>query len=198
MAQRPKTHLPITGSDREPLEGATRFGPADPSEQIEVTVLLRPKQKLAAGARLTHEELEAAPGADPQDIARVQAFVQEHNLAVGEIDPGRRTVELSGTVEYFSKAFAVQLDRYQHASGQYRGRTGQVSKPADLAPAGDEPLLRRWRAALEVVQRGLSSIVNVDGLDGRPYRLASCASAGLARPTLPQNWSSDRCDGDGV
>jgi kumamolisin len=134
MAQQPKTHLPLTGSDREPLEGATRIGPADPSEQIEVTVLLRPKQQLPAGARLTHEQLEAAHGADPQDITRVQAFAHEHNLAVGEIDPGRRTVELSGTVADFSKAFAVQLDRYQHASGQYRGRTGPVSIPADLAP----------------------------------------------------------------
>jgi kumamolisin len=134
MAQQPKTHLPITGSDREPLEGATRIGPADPSEQIEVTVLLRPKQQLPAGARLTHEQLEAAHGADPRDIARVQAFAQEHNLAVGEIDPGRRTVELSGTVADFSQAFAVQLDRYQHASGQYRGRTGPVNIPADLAP----------------------------------------------------------------
>lgn len=134
MAKQRKDHVAITGSERQPLEGATRLGPADPSEQIEVTLLLRPKQKLEAGARLSQEELEAAHGADPQDIARVQAFAQEHNLAVGEIDPGRRTVELSGTVAAFSQAFAVQLDRYQHRSGQYRGRTGPVSIPADLAP----------------------------------------------------------------
>lgn len=134
MAQQPKKHVAITGSEREPLEGATKVGPADPSQQIEVTVLLRPKQEIDTDVRLTHEELEAAHGADPSDIARVQAFAQEHNLAVGEIDPGRRTVELSGTVAAFSQAFAVQLDRYLHPGGEYRGRTGPVNIPTELAP----------------------------------------------------------------
>jgi kumamolisin len=134
MPQKPKAHHPLVGSHRKPLEGATKIGPVDPSDQIEVTVLLRPKQKLKAGARLSHEQLEAAHGADPQDIARVQAFAHDHNLAVGEIDPGRRTIELSGRVADFSTAFAVQLERYRHASTEYRGRTGPVNIPAELAP----------------------------------------------------------------
>src|SRR5262249_22202074 len=46
----------------------------------------------------------------------------------------RRSVMLSGTVEDFNKAFAVKLKTYSHASGTYRGRTGSVRIPAELAP----------------------------------------------------------------
>jgi kumamolisin len=41
---------------------------------------------------------------------------------------------LSGTVAALSNAFGVVLEHYEHPHGSYRGRTGVVHVPANLAP----------------------------------------------------------------
>jgi len=121
-------------------------GAANPDEPIQVTVLLRPRAAKRsanteeAGARsplerqsLTREQFEATRGADPQDIASIEAFAHEHQLAVVEANAAERRVLLSGTVANFSKAFDVELKRFEHPGGTYRGRTGSVYVPADIA-----------------------------------------------------------------
>jgi len=138
----------IPGSERQPLKGAKAIGPARPDERIEVTVRLRSKapvvQALAAdGASgdthparrqyLTREQFAAAHGADAQDIAAVAAFAKAHGLAVLESDAARRSVVLSGSTTAMNAAFGVALQQYQHDSGTYRGRTGTVSVPDNLA-----------------------------------------------------------------
>ena len=137
---------PVPGSERAPLPGARAVGAADPNERIEVTVVLRraaggsaAQQVMSARSLkerkyLTHEQLEAAQGADPEDIAKVEAFAQEHSLDVVEVSPARRSVVLSGTVGELSAAFGVTLTKYEHPSGPYRGRTGSVQVPAELGP----------------------------------------------------------------
>jgi kumamolisin len=85
-------------------------------------------------AYLTREQLEEAQGATAEDIARVEAFAQDHGLDVVEASRARRSVVLSGTVAAFSAAFGVTLTRYEHPSGTYRGRTGAVQVPEDLGP----------------------------------------------------------------
>ncbi|HEV2690399.1 MAG TPA: S53 family peptidase, partial [Bryobacteraceae bacterium] len=62
----------------------------------------------------------------------MEEFAHEHGLAVAEIDLARRVVVLAGTVAKFSNAFDVELLRYQHSGGEYRGRTGTVSIPQEL------------------------------------------------------------------
>ena len=52
---------------------------------------------------------------------------------MAEANAAERRVVLSGTVANFSKAFDVELKRYEHAGGSYRGRTGSVHLPSDLA-----------------------------------------------------------------
>ena len=110
---------PLPGSERQPLPNARVVGPADPNERIEVTILVRPRLSGAApvspdelGARLpaerqhlTREEFEAAQGADPADLAKVQDFARPNNLEVLEVSVARRTVRLGGTVAAFSAAF---------------------------------------------------------------------------------------------
>jgi len=121
-------------------------GTANPDEPIEVTVLLRPRtsketlniEKLGARLpqdrqHLTREELEKTRGADPQDILKIEAFAHEHRLAVVEANSAERRVVLSGTVGSFSAAFEVELKRYEHPQGSYRGRTGPVHLPAEIA-----------------------------------------------------------------
>ena len=77
----------IPGSERHPLRGARRVGPAQPDEPVEVTVRVRRKQALPAMALgesrapaqrtyLDHTQLEAAHGADQADITAVEAFAR--------------------------------------------------------------------------------------------------------------------------
>jgi kumamolisin len=81
---------------------------------------------------LSREEFEAAHGADPKDLVKIEAFAQKYGLDVMEVKPGERTIVLSGTVKALSEAFNVTLQMYEHPTGTYRGRTGAISVPAEL------------------------------------------------------------------
>ncbi len=135
----------IAGSERAPLKGATEIGPANPNEKLDVTIRLRSRagkkpivsadaftKPIANRTILSRKEFEQTHGADPESIARVEAFAREHKLTVKEKSAARRTVILTGTVAAMDQAFGVQLKEYQHPSGNYRGRTGTVQIPADL------------------------------------------------------------------
>jgi kumamolisin len=141
----PKNRLPVAGSERAPLEGAREIGPANPNENVDVTIRLRSRagkkpivsadvftKPVAQRAILSRKEFEQRHGADPDSIARVEAFAREHGLAVKEKSPERRTVVLSGTVAAMNEAFGVELKEYEHPNGRYRGRTGAVQIPAEL------------------------------------------------------------------
>ena len=143
----PNRHT-LPGSERQALAGAHAIGPVRPDERIEVTLRVRAKapiaQALAANAAaddthpagrtyLTREEFAAAHGADAQDLASIAAFAQAHGLTVVESDAARRSVVLSGTTKSMTDAFGVQLQQYEHESGVYRGRTGTISLPGELA-----------------------------------------------------------------
>ena len=138
----------IPGSEREALDGARAVGPARADERIEVTLRLRAKTPLthALGASgtgddthpgqrkyLTREQFAASHGADAADLTAVAAFAKAHGLAVLESDAARRSVVLSGTTQSMNDAFGVSLQQYEHAGGTYRGRTGSLSVPGDLA-----------------------------------------------------------------
>ncbi|HTA23099.1 MAG TPA: S53 family peptidase [Terriglobales bacterium] len=141
----PKNHLPLKGSERAPMAGAQELGPANPNEQIDVTIRLRSRagkapivpldnftQPIGRRTILSRSEYEQLHGADPNSIAKVEAFAHEYGLTVKEKSAGRRTVILSGTVAAMSQAFGVELKEYQHPTGRYRGRTGPIHLPADL------------------------------------------------------------------
>ena len=144
-----KKGVPVRGSERTALKGARKVGAADPKERILVTVVVRrrPSLKGLSSAveeisalrpqerkHLTHEEFAATHGADPAELEKVEVFAHEHGLDVVEVNAAQRRLVLSGTVAAFSKAFGVSLARYKHPKGTYRGRTGPVRVPEDLAP----------------------------------------------------------------
>lgn len=169
--------IPLKGSERRAPKGATA-SPADPTERLQVTVLLRRRaaQDLAArvgamasgratGPVLSRDEFAQRHGADPADVAAVRAFAQARGLAVTAEDSARRTLMLSGTVAQFNAAFGVRLQKMSHAGGSYRGRTGAILLPPDLA---------------DIVQAVL-------GLDSRPqaaphFRICPGAGAANRRP----------------
>jgi kumamolisin len=137
--------FPLPGSERKTLDGATRIGAADPSENFQVSVILRPQHgealrervaRLGAGssadAPLTREVFAETHGAAEADIHAVKTFASEHKLHVVSSDSARRTVILSGSVAAFEAAFSVKLDHYEHAAQRFRGREGAVMLPSAL------------------------------------------------------------------
>jgi kumamolisin len=145
MAEPPAGYQELEGSARSPMPGATRSEPAGPDERASVSVCLRSRlgapplpdlsQPDRRPARLTRADIAAVYGADPGDIAAVEAFAADHGLTVEESSIALRTVVLAGTAAQLSAAFAVDLGRYQAGPVSYRGHEGPVHLPADLIPA---------------------------------------------------------------
>jgi kumamolisin len=140
-----QNRVELSGSTRPALPGGRDIGPADPNEQIEVTVYLRRPTRPAPSADeigaqpiskrkyLTREEFARSYSASPEAVGMVRAFAAQYGLSVQSEDRAARTVKLSGTVGAFNEAFGTALRRYQHASGFYRCRTGPLLVPADVA-----------------------------------------------------------------
>ena len=135
----------LAGSERNIVHGARAGAPADPEERFEISVLLRRRnaaefaarmERLRAGeahARIDHAEFGKRYGAAPEDVAAVREFAAQAGLTLVRADAARRTVILSGTVRQFNQAFDVELRRFEHPHGSYRGRTGAIYLPQALA-----------------------------------------------------------------
>ena len=136
---------PIKGSERSPLPGAVDSASCHPEERLEVSVHLRRRNaeafsahlhKLRSGDRpapLDRARFAELYGAAPEDLATVQAFAHQAGLTVVQADAARRTVVLSGSVNQFNRAFAVELRTFKHAAGSYRGHAGAIQLPDTLA-----------------------------------------------------------------
>jgi kumamolisin len=135
----------LGGSERTALPNARTLGPADQSERLEVSVIVRPQARDALEERvsrlaradrsmspLSRESFAAAHGASTADLAAVKAFAQLHGLSVVQQHAARRTIVLSGTVAQFSVAFGVELKHYECPDGTYRGREGVIQIPEEL------------------------------------------------------------------
>jgi len=143
---KPENRVELKGSARAALPGGRDAGPADPTQQIEVTVILRRGSKPAEfppveqmGARLpserkylTRNEFAHLHGASAADLGELRAFATEYSLRIVSEDRARRTVKLLGTVGAFNAAFGANLRRYEHSSGAYRCRTGVLTVPQHL------------------------------------------------------------------
>ena len=139
--------VPLAGSERSPLSEAHAVGTVAPDERIEVTVRVR--RRSAASPQVAAEALGATPpsqrrylsreefagqhGADAADLAKVEDFARRHGLVVVEASAPRRSVVLSGTAQALSRAFGVSLSHYEYPGGSYRGRTGAIHVPKELA-----------------------------------------------------------------
>jgi kumamolisin len=147
MAKKTANRFTVPGTARSAMPGARAAAKVLPHERIEVSVRIRPKpgaRDLATGGALgdqpaaernylSRDEFAARHGAAAADIAKVAAFAKAHGLAVVESSAPRRTVVLSGTAAAMSEAFGVTLKQFEHDGGTYRGRTGAISVPAELA-----------------------------------------------------------------
>ena len=155
----------LPGSERAEVRGAKLVGPTSPNETAEVSIVLKQRRELKLehlqGRRLSHDEFASAYGADPEHIKRVKAFAREYNLTVVEHpnEVGRRTVKVRGTIANLEKAFGVTLNDYDHAEGKFRGRTGAIHLPSQLADVvqGVFGLDNRPQAKPHLRRRGVSA-----------------------------------------
>ena len=128
----------LSGSTRAPLPGAVSRGKADPTERLEVTIILRrasalpPITRESAKTIMPRATFASSFGASVGDVASVKAFAGQHNLTTVQESPARRTVILSGTVADFQAAFGVELQSFDYPGGSYRGRVGDIFLPEEL------------------------------------------------------------------
>lgn len=157
----------LKGSERKPL--GTRVGAQSDDEVIEISIILKPKSRApisrSGGAAVSREEFAAHHGADNAAVELVRQLAAEYHISVSEISYRRRTVKVKGTAGNMSKAFEVVLAEYVHEGRHYRGRTGAIQIPAELA----------------------EQVEAVLGLDNRPqakphFRRHSGETAGAAKP----------------
>ena len=136
----------ISGSERQPVRGARFIHNSHPDQTIEVSVRLRSKSEARREEMKTslakpgfqpmsRDQFESMHGADPADVEQIRKFAQEFGLTMRETgtELARRTVMLSGTVSNLQRAFNVELKEYSHPNGNFRGRVGNLSVPAEYA-----------------------------------------------------------------
>jgi kumamolisin len=85
-----------------------------------------------SGTHLSRDEFAKRFAADPQDIAKVEAFAAQYGLRVVEESAARAMVRVSGTVAQLQTAFDVELKTFASEQESYRGRTGAVHLPDEL------------------------------------------------------------------
>jgi kumamolisin len=131
----------LSGSVREPLPGARRVGDVDPGTPVELTIVVRrrPAAPAAPGFEpgLSRAEAQArlaeASGADPADMAAVEAYVRGHGMEVVFSDAAQRRIGVRATAAQAHAAFDVELGEYEADGISYRGREGAVHLPAEIA-----------------------------------------------------------------
>ena len=155
------------------------LGAAEESERFAVTITLRGRPDgppvpdvshylmtpPSDRRRLTTQEFADRYGADPGDIDKLTAFLQNHGLVLDEVNPARRTIVTTGTVAEFSEAFAVELGQYEH-----------------------EVALRRGEERRRETYRGSDGFIIYPALDGiivGVSGLTTGASPAVHRPILP-------------
>lgn len=140
--------VPISGSHRKLPANSRPAGSADLSQPTNVTIRLKSKGDLAALEKkveelsntpladrkyLTHADLDHLYGAASSDLDKVEAYAQEHDLAVVHRSSLERTVTLRGRLGDVLSAFPADVRMYHSPMGTYRGRTGHVSLPQELS-----------------------------------------------------------------
>jgi kumamolisin len=101
---------------------------------------------------LARETFAERYGATTEDVERIEAFADDFDLTVMTVDLGRRLIVLSGMVASVNEAFGTTLQLFQANTGVFRGRSGELSLPADLEGV----------------------IVGAFGLDNRPQAKPKC------------------------
>lgn len=121
------------------------MGEINPVEDISVTVLAKTKgsaflmdryiHRIANGGKaLTDAQIESKFGTDPVASQAVHKFAADHGLAVTDQTHASGRIVLKGSVDQMQTAFGTNLQQFEQNGFSYRGRSGTLSVPADVAP----------------------------------------------------------------
>ncbi len=121
------------------------MGEVNPVEDISVTVLAKTKgsaflmdryiHRISNGAKaLTDAEIEAKFGTDPISAQAVHKFAAEHGLAVTDQNHASGRIILKGSADQMQTAFGTSLQTFEQNGIAFRGRSGTLSVPAEVAP----------------------------------------------------------------
>ncbi|HEX4759123.1 MAG TPA: S53 family peptidase [Terracidiphilus sp.] len=129
----------LKGTEHIMPPGARVIGPSDPHQLIEISVILKhrtplPKVEEIRGT-VSHNDFARTYGADPAHVDKIRQFARENNLQMLERGDEvlRRTITLAGTAAAMEKAFGIELNECEYENGSYRGYTGQIQLPEELA-----------------------------------------------------------------
>jgi kumamolisin len=133
-----KTYVDFPSSERGAPTLGSLAGPVPASEKIEVSLYLKPRHDTSST-----DHKGGDPRADMRarrarqhggDIKLIEAFAHEAGLTIVTVDPGRRLIRLAGPADKMEAAFRTKLHHYHHGKTQFRGRTGRLHLPEDVAP----------------------------------------------------------------
>ncbi|MDR3723891.1 MAG: protease pro-enzyme activation domain-containing protein [Terracidiphilus sp.] len=83
---------------------------------------------------LTPEEFGKRFGPSDQDIAAVESWLAGHGFNVTKVNPGRLTMEVSGSVAQMSSTFHTQIHRYEVNGETHYANANNPQIPEALAP----------------------------------------------------------------
>ena len=141
-------YVTLPGSHRSLQPNSRLAGPADSSAMASVTVRVRSSGDPAALAKktydlartplakrkyLTHQELEKQYGAKQADLDKIEHIAQTHDLMVAHRSAAERSIVLKGALGDLLAMFHADVQTYHHASGTYRGRSGEIALPEELS-----------------------------------------------------------------
>ena len=99
-----------------------------------MTVYLRGRASPTDEVRVTRAAYAERFGALEADVDAVARTASALGLAVGDVDPARRSVQLWGTLAGLAGVFGTSLGTYRSDRGaSFRGREGALSVPRDIA-----------------------------------------------------------------
>ena len=157
-------HVPVPGSQKSLLPSSRPAGPVNPSELASLTVRVRstgdPKaleqhvyeqaaQPLAKRQYLTHEQLAEQHGASKEDLDKIEAFAQQHDLFVVSRNAAARTIQLQGKLaDLYASLNAARAYVYTVA----RACDARTAVRRDAAACILFAAERATQAALEAIQ----------------------------------------------
>ena len=130
-------------NDRGVVDGSTSIGrvhlvlkrSALQEQQLE-TLIQNMHTPGAAGYHtwLTPDQFGAQFGPSDQDIATISSWLGSHGLAVTKVNPGKQTLEITGTVGSLNTAFHTSIHKFE-ANGQiHTANASDPQIPSALAP----------------------------------------------------------------
>ncbi|MHB1670152.1 protease pro-enzyme activation domain-containing protein [Thiomonas sp.] len=173
-----RTYVELPGSHRLEPAAAIRIADVAPDEPVEVRVDLKPRPDDAKTSHCTRAELNALRAtAHQSDIQCVTDFAQQAGLSVVSVEPGRRLIKLLGPAAKVEAAFQTKLGHDHDGKHRFRGRSGPVLLPNDVAAVVEAVLGLDTRPAAE------SRIVQLPDASAMPGYLPNQVGALYDFPT---------------